>query len=57
MLLAPRPTTKLENHQSRAVRDYVLKYSRITSISVGRLLYMQPNYAQSRGDRDSVIMN
>ena len=57
MLLSPRPTTKLEKHQLKVLRQYVLKYSRITSISAGRLLRAQPNHAQSRGDRDSVIMN
>jgi hypothetical protein len=53
MLLAPRPTIKLENYQPKTV----LKYSRITSISAGRLLHAQANYTPIRGDRDSLIMN
>jgi len=58
MLLAPRPAIKLQNHQLSAVRaTYVLRYSRLTSISAGCLLHAPSNYAQSRGDRDSVIMN
>jgi hypothetical protein len=52
-LLAPRPTSKLEDHPLSAVRDCIFA----ASLHVWRpFLHPQPEDAPCRGDRDPLIM-
>ncbi|KAJ4445991.1 hypothetical protein ANN_12677 [Periplaneta americana] len=51
-----RPTPKLEDHPSSAVRDAYSIYSQLSSISGGRLLNPEPEDAPCRGDRDPKYM-
>jgi len=50
--LAPRPTSKMEDHALSAVRDSYLMYSQLPSILGGRHLEPQPEEASCRCDKD-----
>jgi len=53
-LLAPRPTPKLEDHPSSAVRDCSFQFIRSYPPYPRPFLYPQPADAPRRGDRDTL---
>jgi hypothetical protein len=56
-LLAPRPTSKLEDHPLSAVRDCLLNVFAATLHIRGPFLHPQPEDAPCRGDRGPLIID
>jgi hypothetical protein len=55
-LLAPRPTTNLEDHPSSDVRDCLFKVFAATLHIRRPFLHPQPEDVPCRGDRDTLIV-
>jgi hypothetical protein len=54
-VLAPRLTPKLEKNALSAVRDCLFTIFVVTSISVGRLVHLEPDDASCDGDKEPTL--